>query len=143
MNNELRHPLTDLASGSVLRVDDGQGRAIVVFEGQVWITLENDPRDIVLAAGESFGIDRPGLTLVQACRDSKLILVQAEPRTASLSAQPSSYELHQWARTQRSAAIGDALAKGLTALHGAVARAFTREAAAPSPRPLTLRTAVC
>ena len=142
MNNELRQPLTDLTAGSVLQVRDGQGRAIVVFEGQVWITQENDPRDVVLAAGESFSIDRPGLTLVQALRDSKLILVQAEPRPAPLSAAPTSYELQQWARTQRSMAIGDALAGGLTALHGAVARALARASMPPSPRPLTLRATV-
>jgi Protein of unknown function (DUF2917) len=142
MNNELRHPLTDLTAGSVLPVRDGEGCAIVLFEGQVWITLQDDPRDIVLAAGESFSIDRPGLTLVQAFRDSKLMLVEADPGTALLAAAPTSYELHQWARTQRSVAIGDVLAKGLTALHSAVARAFTRASMAPSPRPLTLCTTV-
>ena len=142
MNHELRHPLTDLTAGSVLHVLDGQGRAIVVFEGQVWITQENDPRDIVLAAGESFGIDRPGLTLVQAFRDSKLMLVEAELGLAPRAAAPTSYELHQWARTQRSMAIGDALSRGLTALHGAVERAFARATMRPSPRPLTLCTTV-
>ena len=142
MNNELRHPLTDLTAGSVLRVQDGEGRAIVVFEGQVWITMEDDPRDIVLAAGESFSVDRPGLTLVQAFCDSKLILVETGPRVGPLHAAPTSDELQQWARTQRSVAIGDALARGLTALRGAVAGAFTRESRPPSPRPLALCTAV-
>lgn len=142
MNNELRHPLIELTAGSTLRVQDGQGRAVVVFEGLVWITLEGDRRDIVLAAGESFSVDRPGLTLVQAFRDSKLLLARAEPRTPPLPAAASSYELQQWARTQRSAAIGDALAKGLAALRSAVARAFTRAPMPPSQRPLTLRTAV-
>ena len=42
MNNELRHPLTDLTAGSLLRLRDGEGRAVVVFGGQVWITLEDD-----------------------------------------------------------------------------------------------------
>jgi len=142
MNNELRDPLTDLTAGSMLRVRDGQGRAIVVFEGQVWITLQDDPRDIVLAAGESFSVDRPGLTLVQAFRDSKLILVEAAPRTTALSTTAGSHELYQWARAQRSAAIGDALARGLTALHSAVARAFTRSSTPPVLRPLTPCTTV-
>ena len=142
MNNELRHPLTALTAGSVLRVSDGQGRAIVVFEGQVWITQQDDRRDIVLAAGESFSVDRPGLTLVQAFSDSKLMLVEAEPRTAPLSASATAYELHQWARMQRSVAIGEALAKGLSALRGAFAHAFTRAAMPASPRPLTLCSSV-
>jgi len=140
MNNELRHPLTELTAGSILRLRDAEGLAVVVFEGQVWITLQDDPRDIVLAAGESFSVDRPGLTLVQACRDSKLILAETEPHTAPLSAGPTSYELHQWARTQRSVAIGDALAKGLTAVHSAVAGVFALASTPSSSRPLTLCT---
>ena len=136
MNNELRHPLTDLTAGSILRLCDGRGRAIVVFEGQVWITLEDDRRDIVLAAGESFRVDRPGLTLVQAFRDSKVILVEGEPGTAA-----GTYELHQWARAQRSAAVGDALANGFAAMHRAVASAFTPSSKLSSPRSPTLCTA--
>ena len=141
MNNELRHPLTDLSAGSILRVSDGQGRAIAVFEGQVWITQQGDQRDIVLAAGESFSLDHQGLTLVQAFRDSKLMLVDAEPRAASKSAAMSSYELQQRARLQRSAAIGDALAKGLVALRGAGAQAAAPMRKPAASRPLTLCSA--
>lgn len=141
MNNELRHPLTDLTAGSILRLCDGQGRAIVVFEGQVWITLENDLRDIVLAAGESFRVDRPGLTLVQAFRDSKLILVEGEPGTAPLLTAAGTYELYQRARAQRSAAVGDALTKGFAALRSAVAGAFAPASKPSSPRSPTLCTA--
>jgi len=140
MNNELRHPLTELTAGSMLRLRDAQGLAVVVFEGQVWITLQDDRRDIVLAAGESFSVDRPGLTLVQACRDSRLIVAETDPRTAAQPAVPTSYELHQWARTQRSAAIGDALAKGLAAVHGAVEGVFALASMPSSPQAPTLCT---
>ena len=139
MNHELRHPLTDLKAGSILRVCDGEGRAIVVFEGRVWITQSGDLRDTVLSAGESFSVDRPGLTLVQAFRDSKLILVEAEARTSPLSVMTTSYELHRRARLQRSAAVGDLLAKGFASLRRAAVRAFTRAPKPQAPRPLTLR----
>lgn len=139
MNNELRHPLTNLSAGSLLRVRDGQGRAVVVFEGQVWITLDDDPRDIMLSGGESFSIDRPGLTLVQALRDSKVMLVDADSQRAPL---PSSFELEQWARAQRSAAIGDAVKRGLAELHRAFARAVQPGAKPVLPRPLAPCTAV-
>ena len=59
MDNELRYPLTDLTAGSMLRVCDGKGRAIVVFEGQVWITQDADQRDFVL--GRGLGLRFPGL----------------------------------------------------------------------------------
>lgn len=34
--------------------------------GTIWITQEGDPRDIFLAAGERFTLDRPGLALISA-----------------------------------------------------------------------------
>jgi hypothetical protein len=137
MNNELRHPLTDLTAGSLLHVRDGQGRAVMVFEGRVWITQAGDPRDIVLDAGESFRVDRPGLTLVQALRDSKLMLLDGGPTPLPAS----SYELQQWARAQRSAAIGDAMGKGLQALRSAIVSALTPAPKLAAPRPMALCTA--
>ena len=44
--------------------------------GKLWITLENDTRDIVLAAGDSYTIDRGGLTLVEA-QDAATVCVMA------------------------------------------------------------------
>lgn len=137
MDNELHHPLTDLTAGSMLRVRDGQGRAIVVFEGQVWITQDDDQRDIVLAAGESFSADQPGLMLVEALHDSKVMLLEADP----LLAAANSYALQRWAREQRSAAIGRALHKGLATLRSVFARASTPAVVRPAQRPLTVCTA--
>jgi hypothetical protein len=77
MGTSLRHPLTELPLGATLRIDDGRDRAIAVFEGQVWITQESDPRDIVIGPGESFTFDRPGLALVQAFRSARLTLMDA------------------------------------------------------------------
>jgi hypothetical protein len=130
MDNELRHPLTDLTAGSMLRVCDGEGRAIVVFEGQVWITQDNDQRDFVLSAGESFSVDQPGLTLVEAVRDSKLLVVDTRPGETTA---PDSYALHQWAREQRSAAVAEALRRGALAVRDAVTGLAAR---ALAPRPL-------
>jgi len=125
MDHELRHPLTDLTAGSMLPVRDGRGRAIVVFEGLVWITQDNDLRDFVLAAGESFRIDRQGLTLVEALRHSKLLLVDTEPADVELDV-PSSAEIHRWARAQRSAAIAEALLRGVAVVRRALSNAAPR-----------------
>jgi len=139
MDNELRHPLTDLTAGSMLRVYNGEGRAIVVFEGDVWITQHDDQRDFVLSGGESFSIDRPGLTLVEALRDSKLLLVDARSRRDTL---PSSFELQRWAREQRTVAIADSMRRGAQTVREAVARWIAHLAPRAAPRAMTVCTAV-
>jgi len=55
-----------LNTGELLDIDDGEGFAIECREGAVWITQSNDPRDIVLKAGQSFVLDKPGLALICA-----------------------------------------------------------------------------
>jgi hypothetical protein len=136
MDNELRYPLTDLTAGSMLRLCDGKGRAIVVFEGQVWITQDADQRDFVLGRGESFSVDHQGLTLVEALRDSKLLLVDAQPDAA-----PDSYALYRQARELRAAVLAAMVRRGVLALRSTAARLVARALAArPAPTP-TLCTA--
>ena len=50
----------------LVRLDGARGTTLRVTRGTLWITLENDTRDIVLAAGDSYTIDRGGLTLIEA-----------------------------------------------------------------------------
>jgi len=54
----------DLLPGEAFRMRDAVGQRISVLQGHVWITQDHDPRDVVLAAGEDFVIERPGLALV-------------------------------------------------------------------------------
>jgi hypothetical protein len=56
----------ELEPGELVRLDDARGITLRVTRGALWITQEHDVRDIVLAAGDSFTIDRRGLTVVEA-----------------------------------------------------------------------------
>jgi hypothetical protein len=47
-------------------INDGQGFTVTCIDGTVWITQANDPRDIVINAGQSFLLDKQGLALVAA-----------------------------------------------------------------------------
>src|SRR5580765_3192636 len=66
----------DLSAGELVRLDGARGTTLRVTRGRLWITLENDPRDIVLAAGDSYTIDRGGLTLIEA-QDAAAVCVMA------------------------------------------------------------------
>jgi len=46
------------------------GATIQAREGAVWVTQEGDGRDVILSAGESFRVTRPGRVLVEALRGS-------------------------------------------------------------------------
>jgi hypothetical protein len=63
-----------LARDGLLGIDDGRGLRLKVAAGTVWLTQQNDRRDVVLRAGESFVIDRPGRTVVQALDRTELRL---------------------------------------------------------------------
>ncbi len=66
----------ELSAGEMIQLDGARGTTLRVTRGTLWLTLENDTRDIVLTAGDSFTIDRGGLTLVEA-QDSAIVCVLA------------------------------------------------------------------
>lgn len=66
-------PTIELSRGNVVRLRGTRGTTVVTARtGAVWITEEESPRDVVLAAGESFTLTRSGLALVQAFRDASI-----------------------------------------------------------------------
>lgn len=61
-----RHDTVSLEPRAVHRIANGLGRQVTCLSGEAWITQTNDRRDIILEAGDSFVLDRPGLALVFA-----------------------------------------------------------------------------
>lgn len=111
MNASLGHALLRMRKGEVRRLTGGRGRGIAVFEGLVWVTVDGDSRDTILAAGESHDFDRDGAVVVQAFAPSAL-LPYGDPRQGVPTPTParavphiSAYELTRLARQARDAAI--------------------------------------
>ena len=59
-----------LAPGDSINLDDARGTSVRVGRGQLWITQYGDPVDHVLAAGDTWAVERNGRTVVQAQSDT-------------------------------------------------------------------------
>ncbi|MGH8668492.1 MAG: DUF2917 domain-containing protein [Burkholderiales bacterium] len=66
MQLELTAGAVRLAPNQTLRVLDGAGSTVCAVEGAVWITEENQPRDIVLQAGGCYRLRHQGLAIINA-----------------------------------------------------------------------------
>jgi len=144
MSQPLRHPLTDLPRDRTLRIADGRAHEIAVFEGQVWLTQDGDSRDVFLEAGDSFRFDRPGVTLVQAMRDARVLV--SDPAALDRSRQFDAQALHRRARALRDAAVAALIARGMAGIASLLLRAGRRLRAfgsAPAQRPLRASGARC
>ena len=61
-----------LAHGKAVPLRDAAGSTVYAHAGRVWITEENGAADVVLQAGESFRLARPGLTVVEAFGEASI-----------------------------------------------------------------------
>lgn len=68
-----------LTPGSLLRVEDGRGLVIYVWEGELWITQEGERRDHYVGAGEWLRLDRDGATIAQALDRTHVSLTAPQP----------------------------------------------------------------
>lgn len=71
----------DLASRDNLPMHDARGTILRVNRGSLWITQENDTQDIVLRTGDTWVIERNGLTIVEAQTDTSVCV--AGPNAAA------------------------------------------------------------
>jgi hypothetical protein len=67
-----------------LRIEDGRGIEVSIVYGAVTITQLNDPDDHCIGTGESFRIDRNGLTLVSAAKGSLCTLTPPAAQARAL-----------------------------------------------------------
>ncbi|SDJ12511.1 DUF2917 domain-containing protein [Variovorax sp. OV700] len=71
---------------SIFTVPDGAGVGIECRSGSVWVTLDRDPRDIVLAPGERFEGTEHRRVLISALEASCITVSDAQPAGMPLPA---------------------------------------------------------
>jgi len=87
-----------LAPGELLRLDDARGTTVRVGRGQIWLTQYGDLVDHVLDAGQSWAVERDGLTVLQAQDRTIVDLVGPGAPTAvvAVASPPESSQLAGW-----------------------------------------------
>jgi Protein of unknown function (DUF2917) len=65
-----------LQARELLPIEDGAGLEVKCLRGNLWITQAGDTEDKIVHGGESFVLDRPGLSLVTALLGPALLIVQ-------------------------------------------------------------------
>ena len=66
-----------LARKAMVDLEGAIGVEIRVHRGRVWLTQENDTRDIVVGPGEAFRLDREGRAVVEVLTDAEISLIAA------------------------------------------------------------------
>ena len=83
-----------LAHQGMFSVVDAAGLQMTCRKGNLWITLDNDPRDVVLSAGESFLTTQHRRAIIYAIGPSSLSLAPitagGTPRRAAASGRAAS-----------------------------------------------------
>jgi hypothetical protein len=58
--------IIDLAARESVTLPNVRGTTLRITRGSLWITQENDTQDIVLRAGDTWVVEKNGLTIVEA-----------------------------------------------------------------------------
>jgi Protein of unknown function (DUF2917) len=83
-SQDLRPGAIHLRKGEMLHLESRIGRRIESLRGSLWVTIDNDRRDIVVEPGAGFSVDRAGNALLSAMDDADFVLLEAS--TACLAA---------------------------------------------------------
>lgn len=74
-------PTVTLPARQLFEITDAAGVRILCTGGSLWLTLDHDPRDIVLQAGDSFEADAPRRLLIYAFEPSTFALAGTPQRS--------------------------------------------------------------
>lgn len=84
MTFDAPHALLQLPQRQPLRLTDALGTRVRAVSGSLWITLDHDPRDRILEAGESTLVDSNQPVLITALGSAASVSLCAAKGRASL-----------------------------------------------------------
>jgi Protein of unknown function (DUF2917) len=80
-----------LVHKATMRIEDPAGLEITCMSGSLWLTLDNDPRDVILTAGTadaSFSTDKHSVAVLYALEDSQVAVAAVCTQVAYAQCAP-------------------------------------------------------
>ena len=74
MRIELKTGALQMKRGQTLKVLDGAGSTVTATRAAVWITEQNQPRDIVVEPGGSYRLSARGVAVIEALGEASVSL---------------------------------------------------------------------
>jgi len=103
MNIRLNNTPVCLTRNQAITVTQAKGSQIRCKGGSVWITQDQDPRDVVLSRSESFVLDRNGEAIVWALATSTVEMIPPRRTHGLASAFTRWLGQAQWGRGRAAA----------------------------------------
>ncbi|RZL87220.1 MAG: DUF2917 domain-containing protein [Variovorax sp.] len=89
MNTDPSRFHLSLAKRTIFTLPDAAGVGIECRSGSVWVTLDNDPRDIILEPGERYKGDTHRRVLVSALEPSCITVSGTQPAALPVHSSPA------------------------------------------------------
>jgi hypothetical protein len=86
----------ELADGELLALDRMKGRELVCRSGELWITVDGRPADIILAPGQRWLMEDDATLVVSALKDSLLVVTRTCARAERGRAESLLAALLRW-----------------------------------------------
>ena len=97
-------PTVSLPARQLFEIPDASSARILCTEGCLWLTLDDDPRDVILEPGDSFETHEPRRALLYALQGSAFVLAAQPQRSLRRRLSKNSSDCNRsplvWAATR-------------------------------------------
>ena len=76
LTTSANHSVQAMTKSKILEIKQALGTTIACLAGSIWVTLDNDIRDVILQAGQSFKVDTNQRGLIQALDTARIRLIE-------------------------------------------------------------------
>ncbi|HEY1327478.1 MAG TPA: DUF2917 domain-containing protein [Casimicrobiaceae bacterium] len=88
--------IIDMGAREAITLQDVRGTTLRVTRGTIWLTQENDRKDVVLRVGDNWVVERDGATVVEAQDDAVVCVVGRRIETGATPRRTPVLNGHDW-----------------------------------------------